>query len=45
MEPTPALQQVLDSYLSLAERLWEGTPALDAMPMKDREIFDFLGFD
>jgi light-independent protochlorophyllide reductase subunit L len=45
MEPTPALQAVLDSYLSLAERLWEGTPALDATPMKDREIFDFLGFD
>jgi light-independent protochlorophyllide reductase subunit L len=45
MEPTPALKAVLDSYLSLAERLWEGTPALDATPMKDREIFDFLGFD
>ncbi len=45
METTPALQAVLDGYLSLAERLWEGTPALDATPMKDREIFDFLGFD
>jgi light-independent protochlorophyllide reductase subunit L len=45
MEPTPALEKVLDSYLMLAERLWEGTPALDATPMKDREIFDFLGFD
>lgn len=45
MDPTPALQNVLDGYLSLADRLWEGTPALDATPMKDREIFDFLGFD
>jgi light-independent protochlorophyllide reductase subunit L len=45
MELTPALEKVLDGYMSLAERLWEGTPALDATPMKDREIFDFLGFD
>ena len=45
MEPTPALEKVLDGYMSLAERLWEGTPALDATPLKDREIFDFLGFD
>jgi light-independent protochlorophyllide reductase subunit L len=31
--------------MQLAETLWAGTDALDAMPMKDREIFDFLGFD
>jgi light-independent protochlorophyllide reductase subunit L len=45
MEPSPALQKVLDGYMSLAEQLWDGTPALDAAPMKDRDIFDFLGFD
>jgi light-independent protochlorophyllide reductase subunit L len=45
MEATPALEKVLEGYLSLADRLWEGTPGLDATPMKDREIFDFLGFD
>jgi light-independent protochlorophyllide reductase subunit L len=29
----------------LAEKLWAGTPALKAVPLKDREIFDLLGFD
>ncbi len=45
MEPTPELQSVTDEYLRLAQYLWEGSDALDATPMKDREIFDFLGFD
>jgi len=45
MEPTPALEAVKAEYLRLAARLWAGTEALDARPMKDREIFDFLGFD
>ena len=31
--------------LQLAETLWNGSEPLDATPMKDREIFDFLGFD
>ncbi|EKE76047.1 MULTISPECIES: ferredoxin:protochlorophyllide reductase (ATP-dependent) iron-sulfur ATP-binding protein [Oceanibaculum] len=32
-------------YIQLAERLWAGTPALEAEPMKDRDIFNFLGFE
>jgi light-independent protochlorophyllide reductase subunit L len=32
-------------YLALAETLWAGTDEIKANPMKDREIFDFLGFD
>jgi len=45
MEPTPALEAVQQEYLRLAQCLWDGTDPLDAEPMKDREIFDFLGFD
>jgi light-independent protochlorophyllide reductase subunit L len=45
MESTPELEAVKDEYLQLAARLWAGTPALHAVPMKDREIFDFLGYD
>jgi light-independent protochlorophyllide reductase subunit L len=32
-------------YIRLAALLWSGTEALDAEPMKDRDIFDFLGFE
>jgi light-independent protochlorophyllide reductase subunit L len=32
-------------YMRLAALLWSGTEALDAEPMKDRDIFDFLGFE
>jgi light-independent protochlorophyllide reductase subunit L len=45
MEATPTLERVQQEYLRLAESLWNGTEPLDAAPMKDREIFDFLGFD
>jgi light-independent protochlorophyllide reductase subunit L len=45
MDSTPGLEAVKSEYLQLAARLWEGTPPLNARPMKDREIFDFLGFD
>ena len=45
LEPTPALEKVQQEYLRLAETLWNGTEPLDARPMKDRDIFDFLGFD
>jgi light-independent protochlorophyllide reductase subunit L len=34
-----------DEYLRLAETLWSGNEVLKPTPMKDREIFDFLGFD
>jgi light-independent protochlorophyllide reductase subunit L len=45
MPPTPALERVQQEYLALADRLWRGADPLEARPMKDREIFDFLGFD
>ncbi len=45
MEPSPELEAVQQEYLQLAQTLWEGTEPLIAEPMKDREIFDFLGFD
>jgi light-independent protochlorophyllide reductase subunit L len=45
MEATPEVAAVCAEYMQLAEALWSGTEELDAQPMKDREIFDFLGFD
>jgi light-independent protochlorophyllide reductase subunit L len=45
MEDSSELRAVQAEYLRLAETLWAGAPALSAQPMKDREIFDFLGFD
>src|SRR6478672_412447 len=45
MESTPELEAVKLEYLRLAASLWAGTPALEASPMKDRDIFDLLGFD
>lgn len=45
MEPSPELEAVQNEYLKLAAKLYAGTAPLKATPMKDREIFDFLGFD
>jgi len=45
MEDSPEVLAVRAEYMRLAETLWNGTEELDAAPMKDREIFDFLGFD
>jgi len=45
MEPSPELAAVQDEYLRLADALWAGTEPLVAAPMKDRDIFDLLGFD
>jgi light-independent protochlorophyllide reductase subunit L len=45
MEPSPELEAVQAEYLRLAAALWAGAEPLDAKPMKDRDIFDFLGFD
>jgi light-independent protochlorophyllide reductase subunit L len=36
---------VQQEYLALAKQLWEGTDPLPVKPMKDRDLFDFLGFD
>ena len=45
MERTEEIAAVQDEYLRLAESLLGGVPPLDATPLKDREIFDLLGFD
>ncbi|MEL6302213.1 MAG: ferredoxin:protochlorophyllide reductase (ATP-dependent) iron-sulfur ATP-binding protein [Pseudomonadota bacterium] len=45
MPDSPELAAVKEEYLQLARRLWDGTEPQSAVPMKDREIFDFLGFD
>ena len=42
---TPELEAVQSEYMRLAAALWAGTEPLDAEPMKDRDIFDLLGFD
>jgi light-independent protochlorophyllide reductase subunit L len=36
---------VQKEYLRLAENLWNGVDPVQAVPMKDRDIFDLLGFD
>lgn len=45
MADSPELIAVQNEYLKLAESLLAGDEACDAKPMKDRELFDFLGFD
>ena len=37
--------EVQNEYLSLAKKMIENVEALEAEPLKDREIFDLLGFD
>jgi light-independent protochlorophyllide reductase subunit L len=44
MEDSPELIAVQQEYLRLAASLWAGTDPLVAAPMKDRDIFDLLGF-
>lgn len=45
MEPSPELEAVQAEYLRLAASLWAGAEPVEAAPLKDREIFDLLGFD
>jgi light-independent protochlorophyllide reductase subunit L len=45
MEPSAELEAVQNEYLRLAQSLWDGTDPLVATALKDREIFDLLGFD
>jgi light-independent protochlorophyllide reductase subunit L len=45
MEPTPEVVAVQNEYLRLAAALLAGTEPLDARAMRDRDIFDLLGFD
>jgi light-independent protochlorophyllide reductase subunit L len=45
MEPSAELEAVQREYMQLAQSLWDGTEGLAVAPLKDREIFDLLGFD
>jgi light-independent protochlorophyllide reductase subunit L len=45
MDPTPEIVAVQEEYLRLAATLYAGTEPLTADPMKDRDIFELLGFD
>ncbi len=45
MPESPELLAVQAEYLKLAQTLIDGTEPLAPAPLKDREIFDLLGFD
>ena len=45
MEATPEIVAVQNEYLRLAAQLLAGAEPLETRPMKDRDIFDLLGFD
>ncbi len=45
MEPTEDVIEVQNEYLSLAKNMLDNVEPLDGNPLKDREIFDLLGFD
>ena len=45
MEYSPELELVQQEYMRLAAALWLGSDPLPSIPMKDRDIFDLLGFD
>ncbi len=45
MEYSPELEAVQNEYLRLAASLWAGTDPLAPEALKDRDIFDLLGFD
>jgi light-independent protochlorophyllide reductase subunit L len=45
MESTPELEAVKAEYMRLAALLWAGAVPLEGRALKDRDIFDLLGFD
>jgi light-independent protochlorophyllide reductase subunit L len=45
MEASPELEAVQNEYLKLAEQLIAGVEPQETRALKDREIFDLLGFD
>jgi light-independent protochlorophyllide reductase subunit L len=45
MEPSPEVEEVQQEYLSLAQKMLTDVEPLAAEPLKDRDIFDLLGFD
>ena len=45
MEPTEDVIECQNEYLSLAKNMLDNVEPLEGTPLKDREIFDLLGFD
>jgi light-independent protochlorophyllide reductase subunit L len=45
MEDSPEVRAVQQEYLRLAASLWAGGEPLNGVALKDRDIFDLLGFD
>ncbi|MBY0335820.1 MAG: ferredoxin:protochlorophyllide reductase (ATP-dependent) iron-sulfur ATP-binding protein [Acetobacteraceae bacterium] len=45
MDQTPEVLAVQNEYLRIAGSLWAGVDPLESAPLKDREIFDLLGYD
>ncbi len=45
MEATEDVVEVQNEYLSLAKNMLDNVEPLEGTPLKDREIFDLLGFD
>ncbi len=45
MDDSPEVRAVQEEYLRLAASLWAGGEPYAAVPMKDRDLFDLLGFD
>jgi len=44
MEEDDDIELVRAEYMRLASLLWNGVEPMEAAPMKDRDIFDLLGF-
>ncbi len=44
-DPDPEIQVVRDEYLKLAKGMLEDATPLEVEPLKDRDIFDLLGFE
>ncbi len=45
MDPDPEVLEVQQEYLKLAKGMLDDVKPLSVEPLKDREIFDLLGFD
>ena len=45
MPDCPEVEVAREEYMNLARKLWAGVEPLDPKPMKDRDIFEFLGFE
>ncbi len=45
MGDEPEIVAVQEEYMRLAQMLEAGVDILEPMPMRDRDLFDFLGFD